>query len=215
MLAKPSLVCDCSPCWLLTVIKMFGLLCHVSVKNPENKSYSLRWKVLWNSSSGWLVCIYSFWCWTIKKHPLHLRGAITIRLCRITTGLGWGLHWQKRHFEYWSRIRSNMMFRKIYWSKMREKLFVKLLIIFLIPSYLFVNVLCPAASMLGKVTTNRLVLVAPRSLLPLGPFSSALAPGSVLLLSSVFQSNQLDLLSSISVKIIVISIHEIIKFKAC
>ena len=69
--------------------------------------------------------------------------------------------------------------------------------------------------MLGKVTTNRLVLVAPRSLLPLGPFSSALAPGSVLLLSSVFQSNQLDLLSSISVKIIVISIHEIIKFKAC
>ena len=102
---------------------------------------------------------------------------------------------------------------------MREKNFVKLLIIFLIPSYLFVNVLCPAASMLGKVTTNRLVLVAPRSLLPLGPFSSALAPGSVLLLSSVFQSNQLDLLSSISklssVKIIVISIHEIIKFKAC
>ena len=72
--------------------------------------------------------------------------------------------------------------------------------------------------MLGKVTTNRLVLVAPRSLLPLGPFSSALAPGSVLLLQSVFQSNQLDLLSSISklrsVKIIVISIHEIIKFKA-
>ena len=133
MLAKPSLVCDCSPCWLLTVIKMFGLLCHVSVKNPENKSYSLRWKVLWNSSSGWLVCIYSFWRWTTKKHPLHLRGAITIRLCRITTGLGWGLLWQKRHFEYWSRIRSNMMFRKIYWSKMREKLFVKLLIIFLIP----------------------------------------------------------------------------------
>ena len=72
--------------------------------------------------------------------------------------------------------------------------------------------------MLGKVTTNRLVLVAPRSLLLLG-FSSALARGSVLLLSSVFQSNQLDLLSSISklssVKIIVISIHEIIKFKAC